>query len=302
MTPIEIEKAKRAADGIRKRVLAHTITNNGGYLSQACSSADALAALYTSIMKLGPVEKPLVPPPFPGVPGPLNNNYFTGGAFNGPHGPEYDRFILSPAHYALALYACLIDTGRMDDSSLDHFNKDGSSVEMIGAEHSPGMEVTNGTLGQAISQAAGIALARKLKKEPGRVFVFLSDGELQIGQTWEAFQFMSHWKLDNMIVYVDVNGYQCDGKMENVMNIEPINSRLESFGARVFTASGNNYKELSGPPFLPADGRPSVILSYSCPYEGIELMKQNAPKFHYMRFKSEDEKKSYMELLKSWKS
>jgi transketolase len=86
------------------------------------------------------------------------------------------------------------------------------------------------------------------------------------------------------------------------MKIDPINSRLESFGARVFTARGNNYEELSGPAFLPADGRPSVILSYSCPYEGIELMKKNAPKFHYMRFKNEDEKKIYMELLKSWKS
>jgi transketolase len=302
MTTDEIKEAKRVAAGIRKRVLTHTLKHNGGYLSQACSSADALAALYTKIMKLGPVETPFVPKPFPGVPGPDNHDYFTGGYYNGAHMPEYDRFILSPAHYALALYACLIETGRMDETGLDYFNKDGSSVEMIGSEHSPGMEVTNGSLGQAISQAAGIALARKLKKEAGRVFVFLSDGELQIGQTWEAFQFMSHWKLDNMIIYVDVNGCQCDGKMSNVMNIEPISSRLEAFGTKVVKVDGHNFEELSAPAGLNSPGSPVVVLSYTSPYQGIELLKNNSPKFHYMRFKSESEKKLYEEALASWKS
>ncbi|MGD0565980.1 MAG: 1-deoxy-D-xylulose-5-phosphate synthase N-terminal domain-containing protein [Candidatus Goldiibacteriota bacterium] len=301
MTTDEIKEAKRVAAGIRKRVLTHTLKHNGGYLSQACSSADALAALYTKIMKLGPVETPFVPKPFPGVPGPDNHDYFTGGYYNGAHMPEYDRFILSPAHYALALYACLIETGRMDETGLDYFNKDGSSVEMIGSEHSPGMEVTNGSLGQAISQAAGIALARRLKKEAGRVFVFLSDGELQIGQTWEAFQFISHWKLDNIIIYVDVNGCQCDGKMSDVMNIEPISSRLEAFGAKVFRIDGHNFEELASPASSHKAGSPIVVLSYTNPYQGIELLKNNAPKFHYMRFKSEDEKKLYGEVLASWK-
>jgi transketolase len=291
--------AKKTANGIRKRVLIHTLKNSGGYLSQACSSAEALAALYTKIMNLGPVTKPIIPRPFPGVPGPLNKDYFTGGEFNGPHTPDYDRFILSPAHYALALYACLIETGRMDESGLDYFNKDGSSVEMIGAEHSPGMEVTNGTLGQALSQAAGIALARKLKKEPGRVFVFLSDGELQIGQTWEALQFMAHWKLDNMMVYVDVNGYQCDGKMIDVMNIEPIDKRFEAFNSRVYKVYGHNFSELAAPAQTPTDGRPTVVLSYSNPYEGIPLLKQFAPKYHYVRIKSEQEKNLFeLELKK----
>jgi transketolase len=298
-----IKKAEKIASGIRKRVLTHTINNNGGYLSQACSSAEALAALYTRIVNLGPVEKPLIPLPFPGVPGTDNKKYFTGGAFNGPHTPEYDRFILSPAHYALAVYACLIETGRMDESGLDHFNRDGSSVEMIGSEHSPGMEVTNGSLGQALSQAAGIALARKMKNEPGRVFVFLSDGELQIGQTWEAFQFMAHWKLDNMIIYIDVNGCQCDGKMTDIMNIEPIDKRLGAFGAKVVKVNGHDFNALAAPvENLVTDGRPLAVVSVTNPWQGIELLKKNAPKYHYVRFKNADDKKSYEELLKTWKS
>ena len=297
------DDVKRVAKGIRRRVLEHTINCNGGYLSQACSSAEALASLYIKIMNLGPVEKPIMPRPFPGVPGAYNKQYFTGGEFNGAHTPQYDRFILSPAHYALALYACLIETGRMHESGLDFFNKDGSSVEMIGAEHSPGMEVTNGSLGQALSQAAGIALAKKLKKEPGRVFVFLSDGELQIGQTWEAFQFMSNWKLDNMVIYVDINGYQCDGKMTDVMNIEPIDKRMEAFGALVHKVYGHNPEELAKPAEIPAtDGRPTVVLASTNPFEGIPLLKNNAPKYHYVRMKSEQEKNLYINELNKMKA
>lgn len=297
------DEVKKVAAGIRRRVLEHTINCNGGYLSQACSSAETLASLYVKIMKLGPVASPITPRPFPGVPGAYNKQYFTGGEFNGEHAPQYDRFILSPAHYALVLYACLIETGRMHESGLDLFNKDGSSVEMIGAEHSPGMEVTNGSLGQALSQAAGIALARKLKKEPGRVFVFLSDGELQIGQTWEAFQFMSHWKLDNMFIYVDVNGYQCDGKMTGVMNIEPIDKRLEAFGANVHKVYGHDLEALLKPSIdTKSDGRPTVVLASTNPFEGLPLLKNNAPKYHYVRMKTEQEKSLYINELNKMKS
>jgi transketolase len=293
--------SKKTASGIRRRVLEHTINNNGGYLSQACSSADTLACLYTKIMNLGAVRVPLVPKPFPGVPGPYNNDYFTGGEFNGPHTPEYDRFILSPAHYALALYACLIETGRMDKTGLDHFNRDGSSVEMIGSEHSPGMEVTNGSLGQALSQAAGIALAKKIKKEPGRVFVFLSDGEFQIGQTWEAFQFMSYYKLDNMIIYTDINGCQCDGPMSGVMNIDPLDKRLEAFGCAVVAVSGHSCEELETASRTPHEGKPLVVLAVTNPWQGIPLLKTKAPKFHYTRFKTVEEKELFRKELEKWK-
>jgi len=136
--PLWQDEVKRVAAGIRRRVLEHTIKNNGGYLSQACSSAEIMATLYVKVMDLGKMESPLVPQPFPGVPGSDNRHYFTGAAFNGP-GEHRDRFFLSPAQYALVLYATLIETGRMAEEGLLQFNQDGSSVEMIGAEHSPGM-------------------------------------------------------------------------------------------------------------------------------------------------------------------
>jgi len=286
-------EVKRVAAGIRRRVLDHTIRNNGGYLSQACSSAEMLATLYVKVMDLGKIDTPLLPKPFPGVPGPGNPHYFTGASFNGP-AKDRDRFFLSPAQYALVLYATLIETGRMAEEGLLQFNKDGSSVEMIGAEHSPGMESMTGSLGQGISQAAGTALARKRNKEKGRVVLFMSDGEFQIGQTWEALQAMSHHMLDNVVIYVDVNGFQCDGKMCNVMDIEPLDKRLEAFGARVFRVNGHDIKRLAEVGELTPDGRPLVVLCDTDAARGLEVLKSRAPKMHYVRFTSEEEKNRYI--------
>jgi len=287
------DEVKRVAAGIRKRVLEHTIKNSGGYLSQACSSAEILATLYVKIMDLGRIKTPLVPQPFPGVPGPDNKDYFTGASFNGP-GPGRDRFFLSPAQYALVLYATLIETGRMAEEGLLQFNKDGSSVEMIGAEHSPGMETMTGSLGQGLSQAAGVAMARKRKKEKGRVFIFMSDGEFQIGQTWEALQSLSFHRLDNVIIYVDVNGFQCDGKMCAVMDIEPLDKRIESFGARVFRVNGHDIRGLAEAGSHEPDGRPVVVLCDTDAARGIDVLKSRAPKMHYVRFTSEEEKGRYL--------
>jgi len=290
------DEVKRVAAGIRRRVLEHTIRNNGGYLSQACSSAEILATLYVKVMDLGKITTPLMPKPFPGVPGPDNPDYFTGAAFNGP-GPDKDRFFLSPAQYALVLYAVLIETGRMADEGLAQFNKDGSVVEMIGAEHSPGMETMTGSLGQGISQAAGIAMARKRKNEKGRVFIFMSDGEFQIGQTWEAIQALSFHMLDNVIIYVDVNGFQCDGKMCNVMDVEPLDKRLEAFGCRVFRMNGHDIRKLADVGSLKPDGRPVVILCDTDACRDLDVLKSRAPKMHYVRFTSPEEKAKYAAAL-----
>ncbi len=291
------DEVRHVAAGIRRRVLEHTIRNSGGYLSQACSSAEILATLYVKVMDLGKIKTPLVPKPFPGVPGPDNPDYFTGAAFNGP-GPDKDRFFLSPAQYALVLYATLIETGRMAEEGLAQFNKDGSVVEMIGAEHSPGMETMTGSLGQGISQASGIAMARKRKGEKGRVFIFMSDGEFQIGQTWEALQALSFHMLDNVIIYVDVNGFQCDGKMCNVMDVEPLDKRLEAFGCRVFRVNGHDIKKLADVGSVTPDGRPVVVLCDTDACKGLEVLKSRAPKMHYVRFTSEDEKARYAAAFK----
>lgn len=298
------DEARRIAAAIRRRALEFTIKHNGGYLSQAASSAEILATLYTKIMKLGPSVAPRIPEPFGGVPGAENKTYKTGADYNGPQTPEYDRFIVSAVHYAVVIYNALVETGRMAPEGMDQFNKDGSSVEMIGAEHSPGHEVTAGSLGQALSQAAGIAYARKRRGEKGRVWVFMSDGEFQIGQTWEALQTLAFHKIDNLGVYVDVNGQQCDGRMETVMNIEPLQQKLEAFGARVFKVDAHDVEALAAPADLAPDGRPLVVLCYSDPCRGYPLLEERRPKLHYVRFMVESggEKARFQAMLNEMNS
>jgi transketolase len=296
------DKVRRAARGIRLRVLDHTITNNGGYLSQACSAAEILATLYLKIMNLGPSQGPPVPLPFPGVPGLNNRNYFTGAAYNGPKTPDLDRFFLSPSHYSLVLYTALIEVGRMAPDALTQFNRDGGSVEIIGAEHSPGMEIMTGSLGQGLSQAAGIALARKRRGDTGRVWVFMSDGEFQEGQTWEAFQTMAFYRLDNLGVYVDVNRQQCDGRMEDVMNIDPLAERLQSFGACVFKVDGHDPAELAAPASKIFEKKPLVVLAYTDPCAEMPILQRRAPKLHYVRFNDEAERDAYRRVLNQMRS
>ncbi|MDR3182387.1 MAG: hypothetical protein LBT89_05600 [Planctomycetaceae bacterium] len=286
---------KSIANGIRRRVLAHTLARSGGYLSQACSAAEIFAALYGRILKLTPLDKPLVPGVFKGTP---KNGLpaETGNSYNGGGKWGFDNFILSPAQYALVLYAALIEAGRMDEKGMEYYDRDGSTVEMIGAEHSPGMEVTTGSLGQGISQAAGIAWVRKRLGDPGRVVMFMSDGECQSGEFWEAVQAMSFHHLGNMLIYIDVNGYQCDGKMETVMNLEPFHKRLKSFGANVYRIDGHDIKKIAKCAEKMKDNSPTFVLCDTNPCRGMKILKQRYPKFHYVRFSDQKEKAEYQKF------
>ncbi len=292
-----IERNRTVAGGIRRRVLEHTLKNDGGYLSQACSSAEILATLYGGVMNLAPVPTPLMPSPFAGVPSAHNPQYRIGNAFNGPHQRVSDRFILSPTHYSLILYAALIETGRMDEGSLLEFNKDGSSLEMIGAEHSPGMEVMTGSLGQGLSQGIGMAFGRRLKQEPGKTWLLMSDGEFQIGMVWEAFQFMSHYGMDTIGVYVDVNRQQCDGAMRSVMRIDPLADKLAAFGAEVVSVDGHDLEALYEAGLTPHAGKPLVVLCETDPCRGVPELRNLAGKLHYVRIKNDAERQRYEAIL-----
>ena len=125
----------------------------------------------------------------------------------------------------------------------------------------------------------------------------MSDGEFQIGQTWEALQAMSFHKLDNVIIYADVNGFQCDGAMDTVMNIEPLDKRLASFGCRVLRVKGHDIDGLARAAARKPDGRPLVVLCDTDACRGIKALKKRMPKMHYVRFSSAEEKSWYAEAL-----
>lgn len=282
MNPYEV------ANRIRKRVLELAIANRGGNISQACSSAEILATLYTRIMNITELDEPLMPQMFAGAPSATNKDSFTGDNFNGVRGPEYDRFYLSPSQYSVVLYATLVEVDRMKPEGFELFGKDGSVVEHIGEAHSPGMDINGGSLGQAVSMAAGISMARKLRGETGRQVVFLGDGELQLGMTWEAIQAMCFYRLDNMIVVVDQNGQQCDGKISDVMDTPPLEKRFEAFGARVYSVDGHDCEAMAAVANQKPDGRPMIIMARTNPCQGIDVIQEKAPRIHFIGMNDSD--------------
>lgn len=291
------QSTEDVAAGIRRQVFLHTMRNNGGYLSQACSAAESLALLYNEVLKLGEPVLPKVPLPFAGVPSAHNPDAFTGAGYHGAFAPEYDRFIISPAHYALVIYTALIQMGRMDEHALDHFNRDGGSVEMIGAEHSPGMEVTTGSLAQGLSMASGLAWARKRKGEPGKVWVYMSDGEFQEGQTWEALAALAYHKIDNVRVIVDVNRQQCDGAMSSVLDLGDLAGRVASFGVSCRSVDGHDLDQLRAAVESAEPGKALVILANTSPFQGMPFLQKRFPRLHYVRFKSKDEREEMKHAL-----
>lgn len=294
-----LDQAETVAAGIRRRVLKHVLDTGEGYLSQACSSAEVFAALYTRVLRLAPVEAPVTPGPFGGVPSADNPDYRTGAAVHGPPAPHLDRFIFSPAHYALALYSVLIEVGRLAPAALADYNKDGSTVEMIGAEHSPGFEVTSGSLSQALSQAAGIALGRKLKGDTGHVWVMISDGEVEEGQTWEAVASAAYLGLDRLRVIVDANGQQCDGEIGDVCLVEPLRDRFIAFGASCDEVDGHDLMALEAAMTRRSD-RPHVVIARTDPVRGVPLLAERAPRIHTLRLGSDDaERARYRALYES---
>lgn len=286
------DTAERTARGIRLRVFEHVLRNGEGYLSQALSSAEIFALLYGPVLRLGPVDGPRIPSPFEGVPGPTNDRYRSGARFNGAPAPDRDRLIFSPAHYALVLYAALIEVGRLDETALGDFNVDGSTLEMIGAEHSPGVETTTGSLAQALSQAAGIAMGRRMKGETGATWVMMSDGEFQEGQTFEALSFASYHGLDRLKVVVDANGQQCDGRIESVANIEPLAKRIAAFGWEVREVDGHDLDGMHEAMTAPST-RPLMVVARTNPTKGVPIFEAKAPLLHTLRFSSEREKAEY---------
>lgn len=299
--PYWVADVRAVADRVRRRVLGLTIERNGCYLSQTLSSADLLATLYVQSLSLGASQGPMVATEHPGTPGHDGTSFGHGAIYNGPQGPDLDRLLISPAHYAVAIYATLVETGRLSSETFDSFNTDGSSVEMIGGEHSPGFELTTGSFGQALSQAGGIALARRLRGDTGRVVVMMSDGELEEGQTWEGVQCAAHHELDNVIVCVDVNGMQCDGATADTMNIEPISSRVEAFGGVAVSVDAHDPAAIDRAiNETEHTNKPLFVLCYSDSSRGVPMLSERKPFLHFVRFGDAAEIARYSEFHESW--
>ena len=208
-----IDLAERAYR-IRRNALRMGEVQGQGYIGQALDIADVLAVSYFHAMRYQPED---------------------------PSWEERDRFLLSNGHYAIALYAALIEAGIIPEDELETYGSDGSRLPMSGmASCTPGMEMSGGSLGLGLSIAVGMCLGLKRKASACRVFTLFSDGELDEGSVWEAIMSAAHWKLDNLIGIIDVNNQQADGPSSQVMAFEPLVEKLQAFGWHVQRVDGND--------------------------------------------------------------
>jgi transketolase len=208
--PITVGNLSKLATRIRLHAVHMVGIQGFGYLGQALSAAEIFAALYG------------------------------GGLLR----PGWDRFCLSPAHYAVVHYAAAAEVGLLDPEALKSYGGDGALLEAISTERTPLLDLTCGSLGQVISGAIGFALASRYAGDDRRVIAFLSDGEMEEGQTWEAAMFAAHHGLDRLTVVIDANNSQVDGQVTSVTTLEPLADKWKAFGWRVVEVDGHDAEAL----------------------------------------------------------
>ena len=208
--PALAERAYR----IRRNAVRMGEVQGQGYIAQALDIADVLAVAYFHAMRYRQED---------------------------PTWEGRDRFLLSNGHYAIALYAALIEAGIVPEAELETYGSDESRLPMSGmASYTPGMEMSGGSLGLGLSIAVGMCLGLKRKGSDSRVITLFSDGELDEGSKWEAMMSAAHHRLDNLIAIVDVNNQQADGPSKQMMGFEPLAEKVRAFGWFVQRIDGND--------------------------------------------------------------
>ena len=193
-----------------------------------------------------------------------------------PADPDRDRLVLSKGHTAPALYATLAEKGFFPREELLKLRKLDSFLQgHPDMKHTPGVDMTTGSLGLGISAACGMALAAKIQNKDYRTYAIVGDGESEEGQVWEAAMFAAHYKLDNFCLVIDWNGLQIDGPVEKVMNPTPHDKKLEAFGFHVISADGHDFDAIEAA-FQEAKtvkGKPSALIFKTVKGKGVSFME-----------------------------
>jgi transketolase len=260
------------ARNIRRNALRMGEVQGQGYIAQALDIADVLAVAYFHAMRFRPEE---------------------------PSWQDRDRFLLSNGHYAIALYAALIEAGIVPEAELETYGFDESRLPMSGmASYTPGMEMSGGSLGLGLSIAVGMGLGLKRKGSSSRVYTLFSDGELDEGSKWEAMMSAAHHKLDNLIAIIDVNNQQADGPSKQMMGFEPLVDKLEAFGWFVRRVDGNDLDAVVAA-FDAArshpEPQPRVIVADTLMGKGVPFLEQRE-KNHFIRVEQHEWQLALAEL------
>ena len=250
MNKLELQKT---ANEVRKGIVTAVHSAKAGHPGGSLSAADLFTYLYFEEMNIDPKE---------------------------PKKADRDRFVLSKGHTAPGLYSTLANRGYFPVEDLKTLRHIGSYLQgHPDMKHIPGVDMSSGSLGQGISAAVGMALAGKMDNADYRVYTLLGDGEIQEGQVWEASMFAGHRKLDNLVVIVDNNGLQIDGKIEDVCSPYPIDKKFEAFNFHVINVEdGNDFDQLAAA-FKEAKetkGMPTAIIMKTVKGKGVSYMENNA--------------------------
>jgi transketolase len=250
MEKLELQKI---ANEVRKGIVTAVHAAKAGHPGGSLSAADVFTYLYFEEMNIDPQN---------------------------PQKPDRDRFVLSKGHTAPGLYSTLAERGYFPKEDLKTLRHLGSYLQgHPDMKHIPGVDMSSGSLGQGISAAVGMALSAKLSNETYRVYTLLGDGEIQEGQIWEAAMFAGHRKLDNLVVIVDNNGLQIDGKIADVCSPYPIDKKFEAFNFHVINvADGNDMDQLKAA-FAEAKevkGMPTAIIMKTVKGKGVSFMENQA--------------------------
>lgn len=192
-------------------------------------------------------------------------------------GQRIDKCILSKGHAAPALYAVLASVGILDKDLLKSLRKYDSTLEGHPSIKIPGIDVSSGSLGQGLSIANGMALAKKIDNKEGYVYVILGDGELEEGQNWEALMTTNKYNLNNVIMFVDYNGLQIDGSIDEVKKLDNIDEKISSFGINVLKCDGNNVDEIVKViEIAKKSDKPCCIIAKTIKGKGVSFMENEA--------------------------
>ncbi|MGN0575639.1 MAG: transketolase [Ruminococcus sp.] len=239
---------QKTACKIRMGVIEGTFNAKSGHPGGSLSIADILTYLYFAKMNVDPEN---------------------------PEMKDRDRLVLSKGHTAPALYAVLAQKGFFSEEELKTLRHPGAMLQGHPCIHTPGIDMSSGSLGQGISAACGMALAGKLDNKVYKVYTILGDGEIEEGQVWEAAMFAAHYGLDNLVAVVDNNGLQIDGPVTEVCSPEPITDKFEAFGWHVITMDAHDFDDIERA-FDEAEkisGKPVAIIQKSIKGKGVSFME-----------------------------
>jgi transketolase len=252
---------------IRKQIILMLLEAESGHSAGALGMADVFAALYFGVLKHNPLK---------------------------PDWEERDYVILSNGHICPVWYATLAEAGYFPKTELKtlrklesrlqghpHFQANKKNLTINEPDNLPGVENSSGPLAQGLSQAIGLATALKMNQKTNNVYCFMSDGELQEGQNWEAFLYAANKNLHNLIVLIDRNGIQIGGYTEQILPLESIKNKLQSFNWNVYSINGHNVETIINTLNLANQYRlgPSVIICQTIPGKDIDFM-ENLPEWH----------------------